>query len=582
MHDSIGWLESALILLTAALIVVPIVQRAKLSPVLGYLTAGVLIGPSGFNLIEESATQEQLAEFGVVFLLFTLGLELSIERLSALRSYIFGLGAAQVGLTGAAFCAFNLALGLPMDAALVIGFGLALSSTAVVVQVLSERQEMLTRLGRVTFSILLFQDLAVAPLLALVPVLGQAETEMFTTEAMQAVAQAVAALIGIVLVGRFMLRPALGAVAVSQNRELFIGVVLLIALGTGWATHSVGLSMALGAFLAGLMVAETEYRHQVEADIEPFRGILLGLFFITVGMLIDVPLLFDQIGVVMLGVCLVIGGKLGILFLLGRVSGLPQNLALRVGFNLCQSGEFAFALFTLAIAQGVLPPDIGSTLIVIVAITVALTPTLAYAGERLTKYLSSRRQTLSAGRMEEETTDLRDHVIIAGFGRIGRLVAKMMIARNVPYIAFEIDPGRVTEARAEGWNVFFGDVSRPDLFERANAGSAAGVVITVDQTHTAQRLTSLLHAAHPKLYIVARARDLGQANNLESAGADHIVLETLEAGLELSRSVLFNMGMPESDVIKSMRKLRKAEEWSREIVQDGSPAQPGESRHSPI
>ncbi len=579
MHHAVGWIESALVVIAAAVIIVPLVQKLKFSPVLGYLIAGILIGPHALNLIQESKTQEQLAEIGVVFLLFTLGLELSVERLRALRGYIFGLGAAQVGLTALIFYGFMRFLGLESDAAIVIGAGLALSSTAAVINLLTERREMITRMGRVTFSILLFQDLAVAPLLALVPLLGQGDMRLFTVEAALAVGTALAALVGIVVVGRFLLRPALRAVAVSQNRELFIGIVLMIALGTGWATQLVGLSMALGAFLAGLMVSETEYRHQVQADIEPFRGILLGLFFITVGMLIDLPLLIAQIELVLLGVVLLIGGKWVILFGLSRAIGLPETLSIRVAFNLCQSGEFAFALFALAIAQGVLAADVGSLLIVIVAVTIAATPSLAGIGEKVATRLSKARHA-SAASLEEEMGELSDHVIIAGFGRVGRLVAKMMADRNVPYVAFEIDPAQVAAARADGWQVYFGDVSRADLFERANIKQAAAIVITVDQAHTAHRLTSQLRHHHPKLHIVARAVDLKQAGELSSAGADHIVLEALEAGLELSRSLLCRLGMADSEVSKAVARIREEENWEQEISTEHNEAVEGSKQRA--
>ena len=388
MHASQD-LHNVLIILAAAVLVVPIFQRLRSSPVLGYLVAGMLIGPSGLGIVSDVSGVVTLANFGVVFLLFTIGLELSIERLKAIRSHVFGLGTLQVVLTAGLFWLAARWLGQPRETAVILAGGLALSSTAIVLQILVERGEMPTRHGRVSFAILLLQDLAVVPLLTLVPLLASHDTRLAGALGLAGV-KAVGTLIVILIVGRLILRPALRVVASAKSPELFTGVTLLVVLGVSYVTELAGLSMALGAFLAGLLIAETEYRHQVEGDIEPFRGILLALFFMTIGMSIDLVLIKENAIIVLMLVTALVAGKAIVMTALCRAFGFPIAVSTHVGLSLGQGGEFAFVLFSLAMTLGVMPLETGQMMLAVVALSMALTPFLMTAGRRLAVVLTPK------------------------------------------------------------------------------------------------------------------------------------------------------------------------------------------------
>jgi len=548
-------LEGVVIVLLTAVLVVPLFQRAKLSAVLGYLAAGAIIGPYGLGLVGGGPEVSALAEFGVVFLLFTIGLELSIERLRAMRHHIFGLGTAQVVATalaigGVAVFVFDL----PAESAVVIGAALALSSTAVVLQLLSEHGDMLARVGRVSFSILLLQDIAVAPVLALVPLLGMEGDDLATALGL-ALLRAALAVAAIALIGRLLLRPVFRIAARTHNREVFAALALLVALGTGWTTHHFGLSMALGAFLAGLMLAGTEYRHQVEADIEPFRGILLGFFFMTVGMLIDPALVLDRLDLVLGLVAALLAVKAALIFGLCRLFGIAAPTAIRVGLLLAEGGEFAFVILGLAMAEGVVAEPTGQLLIVVVILSMIATPFLAAAGRRLQRSLE-RRALVAAESLTAEAEGLRDHVVIAGFGRVGQTIALLLAEREIPYIALDLDPSRVAAARQRGSLVFYGNVAQPDVMRMAQVDRARAVVVTIDQPMAAERVVHGLRLHYPDLHIVARAHDRGHGRSLLGAGASHIVPETLEASLQLGHAVLRTAGAPDEDIDRLLARLR--------------------------
>ncbi len=533
MYDA-SFLEEVLVFLLAAVVVAPLFQRFKSSPVLGFLVAGVVIGPHGLELVAESETTRRLAELGVVFLLFTIGLELSIDRLKVMRRQVFGLGTSQVVITALVFAAAALAAGLDPGAAMVVGGGLALSSTAVALQLLSERGELASRFGRASVAILLLQDLAVVPMLTLVPALsgpGVSIAEAAGTAALKA-----AAVLGLILlVGWVVVRPLFRVVAESRSPELFAALTLLILLGCAWLTGLAGLSIGLGGFLAGVMLAETEYRHQVAADIHPFRGILLGLFFMTVGMTVDLGVIVDQIGLVALLTVAMLAAKTALTALLCRVSGLASGPSLNTGLMLAQGGEFAFLLFALAMAVGVLDQGIGTVLFAVVAVTMALSPVLAAAGARISRYIAARAVA------EGENTaggGLRDHVVVAGYGRVGRAVARMLAEQGVPYVAFDLNPARVARARAEGLPVFYGDASRTSVLRGAGVGRARSAVLTMDDPVAAEHAVGALRQAFPDIQIFSRARDEAHRRQLELAGATGIVSETLGLSQELGGAVL--------------------------------------------
>ena len=547
-------LNNALIILAAAIVFVSLFQYLKISPILGYLAAGVAIGPYGFVLIRDPNQERLLAEFGVVFLLFAIGLELPWSRLKAMRRFIFGLGFAQVALTSLVIGLIAHAFGSGPVEALVLGGALALSSTAAVLQYLVERNEVTARHGRVSIGVLLFQDLAVVPLLVLLPLLAGAGGGLVTVMGIAAL-KAAAVLAVIALIGRFVIRPVYRLVAGTRNPELFAAMSIFVALGTGWATEHAGMSMALGAFLAGLMLADSEYRHQIAADIQPFRGLFLGLFFMAIGMSIDLGRLAES-GFTVFGLALaLLVGKAVILIGLGLLFRLGLAMSIRAGLLLAQCGEFAFVIASLAAVQGVLSEDLAQTVLLVVAVTMMATPLLAVAGRSTSKAMGRR---LAPGADEaEEQGPLQGHVVIAGFGRVGRTVAELLTAQGVPYVALDQDPDRIAKYRALGLPVFYGDASLPQVMAAAGAGRARAVAITLDQPGPAQRVVHALHMAHPKVPLVARGRDLADLDRLEGAGATAVVPEALEGSLRLGATVLSLSGVSDQDIKAILDQFRQ-------------------------
>jgi monovalent cation:H+ antiporter-2, CPA2 family len=554
MHASQD-LHDVLIILAAAVLVVPIFQRLRSSPVLGYLVAGMLIGPSALSIVSDVSGVVILANFGVVFLLFTIGLELSIERLKAIRSHVFGLGTLQVVLTSCLFWLGARWLDQPKDTAVILAGGLALSSTAIVLQILVERRELPTRHGRVSFAILLLQDLAVVPLLTLVPLLAAHDTRLAGALGLAAL-KAVGALIVILVVGRLILRPALRVVASAKSPELFTGVTLLVVLGVSYVTESAGLSMALGAFLAGLLIAETEYRHQVEGDIEPFRGILLALFFMTIGMSIDLGLIIGNAATVIMLVVALVAVKAIVMTVLCRAFGFPMAVSTHVGLSLGQGGEFAFVLFSLAMALGVMPIETGQTMLAVVALSMALTPFLMSAGRRLAVVLTPKLVPAELRRTEQDARDFKGHVIIAGFGRVGQTIARLLEAQRLPYMAFDLEPSRIAEGRARGLPIYYGDASRIEVLKAAGIHRARAAVVTLDQPLAAERAVSSIRRLCPLLDIHARARDHEHQLHLQEAGATHVVPEMMEGSLQLGGTLLKSLGRSPEEVTNVLEEFR--------------------------
>ena len=528
-------LVDVLYLLAAAVVVVSLIQRLRVSPVIGYLAAGLLIGPSGIGAVSDPEGVVELAEFGVVFLLFTIGLELSLQRLWVMRRFVFGLGGAQVVVTGIAIGLVAWALGASVAAAIVIGGGLALSSTAVTLQILVERGETASRFGRVTISVLLLQDLAVVPLLVLVPLLG-VEGGSIAAPLGFAALKAIAALAVIVVLGRLVLRPLLRIAAAGRDTDLFAAVILLIALGTALATAMAGLSLPLGAFLAGLLIAETEFRHQVDADIRSFKGLLLGLFFMTVGMSLDLGLLVAEWPVIGAMFIALLVGKTVVIAVLARLFGLAWSTAGRVGLALAEGGEFAFVLFSAAVVAGVIGGMQNQMLLAVVVLTLATTPLLAALGARLDARLN--RHPEQADLAARETGDLVDHVVIAGFGRVGQTVAKLLTSAGIGWVAVDRDIDLVATARLGQLPVYYGDASGPAMLRSIGIDRARAAVVTLDHVAAAERAVEAIQRARPGLPVVARARDIRHAERLQRMGASEVVMETLEASLQLASKTL--------------------------------------------
>ena len=547
------YLSDILILLAAAIIAVPLFQRLGLGSVLGYLAAGVVVGPWGFGFIGQIEEIKGIAEFGVIFLLFIIGIELKPERLWSMRRMVFGLGTAQVLVTGFVITGLAVLFGLSLKAAVICGFGLALSSTAFGLQILSERGEMGTSHGQTTLSVLLLQDLAVVPLLALVSLLAAGATLLPGIEV--ALLEVVLVIAAVILVGRFLLSPALRLVATSRAAEVFTAAALFTVLGTAWLMEEVGLSLALGAFLAGLMMADSHYRHQVIADIQPFRGILLGLFFMGVGMSLDFSLIGGhaiEIAGMVLGLLLI---KSAILWVLCRLMGTGTPDAIRVSLLLSQSGEFGFVILGLAAISGVLETGLFQFLTLVIALTMVTTPLMANLGESL-----SKRFTRRGDGHDVSTTHIQgrqSHVIIAGFGRVGRRIARILQAGNVPYLAIESNADRVLEGRRDGFSVFYGDASQVNVLRAADAERAGTLVCTLDRGGPALRLVHILRQHYPGLAIHARGRDRQHCEQLLKAGATIAISETLEASLQIGRAVLTSMGVFEEDTTTLIESFRK-------------------------
>lgn len=576
MHGT-GQLEEVLVFLVAAVCIVPLFRWFKSSAVLGYLAAGLLVGPHALGFIQDPESVLLLAEFGVVFLLFTIGLELSIERLRLLRYYVFGLGGTQVFLTALLIGGGLYLAGLSVEAALVVGSGLALSSTAFVIQMLVERGEMVARYGRVSFSILLFQDLAIVPLLALVPLLGQPESSLAGALGLAAL-KAVAVVAAAVFIGRRVLRPFYRLIAAAHLQELFVAVTLLVVLGAGWLMAQAGISMALGAFLAGLLLSETEYRHQVEADIRPFKGLLLGLFFMAVGMSIDLPLVAREWLWLLVGVAGLLTLKGVLITLLCLLFRLPADVALRVGPLLAQGGEFGFVLVGGAMIQGLLEPAIGQIVLALVALSMVATPAMDWLGARLAP-LAAPTPGPNLGALKEEAEDVAGHIIIAGFGRVGQTVARVVAACGLPYVALDMDHARVARGRAAGLPLYYGDASRVEVLEAAGVDRAKAAVITIDRARESSQAVAALHQRMPEMPIFVRSHDMTHAQQLEKDGASAVVPETVEASLQLGGILLSAVGVGTDDINRVMGEFRD-ENYARlgDLVESGGERGTGASK----
>jgi glutathione-regulated potassium-efflux system ancillary protein KefC/glutathione-regulated potassium-efflux system protein KefB len=533
--------ESA-IFLAAAVVAVPLFRRFKLGAVLGYLAAGVIIGPWGLRLVAEVDNILHFAELGVVLLLFIIGLELQPSRLWVLRKSVFGLGGAQVLATGVVLGAAGLALGLPWPSALVMGLALAMSSTAFVLQVLAERNQLTTRHGRSTFAILLFQDLSVIPLLALVPLLGAAGAHRgdLWGDPWLSAALALAVIAAVVAGGRLLLRPVLHLIAQSRIQEIFTAAALLVVIGVSLLMSGVGLSMSLGAFLAGVLLADSEYRHELEANIQPFKGLLLGLFFISVGMSVDLGLIASRPALIVGAVLGLMGLKAAVLWALARAAGHGEEAARNLAIALCQGGEFAFVLFNLAAGHAVMERALVDLLVVVVSLSMAATPLALAGNDLLSRRFARARPQRPFDTFEQEAP----RVIIAGFGRVGQIVGRILKLKRIAFTALDINPEQVQTVRRFGNKVHYGDASRLDLLTAAGAGRAKLFVLAIDDVEASIRTARTVRRHFPDLAVYARARNRFHAHRLMDLGVELIERETFLGSLDLARQVLEAVGMP--------------------------------------
>jgi CPA2 family monovalent cation:H+ antiporter-2 len=551
----VPYLDDIIFFLATAVLVAPLCSRFKVSPILGYLVAGVLIGPSVFSVVSVDDTTHWLAELGIVFLLFMIGLELSIERLRVMRRYAFGLGLAQVVISTLAIAGVFVLFGSDIDAAIVIGWALALSSTAFVLQILSERNEVATLTGRASVAVLLLQDLAVVPVLVLIPLLAAGDKDILASLGLAAV-HALIALAAIFIVGRFVLRRLFRLVAATGIPEVFVAATLLAILVTGVVTDLAGLSYALGAFLAGLLMSGTEFRHQIAADIMPFRGLLLGLFFITVGMHLDLNYVSGNFALILPVAVALMTIKALIILILGRIFGMPLEIAIRTGLYLAQGGEFAFVILGLATAHGIIPTGVDNLLVGAVILSMAATPLLVGLSHRGTKFVLEHSDD-GVDALREESAELNDHVIIGGYGRVGQTVAAALKQRNIPFVAVDMDGNNVAQGHRRGDPVFFGDLTRHSVLEAAGAKRARSLVIALDGQSAAERVMQAVREDFAHLHVLARTRDRAQARRLEDAGARAAVPDTLEASLHLAAHLLRDLGDESADIERLMTALRR-------------------------
>ncbi len=531
-------LELTAIFLAAAVVAVPLFKRLGLGSVIGYLAAGVIIGPSGIALVHEVEATLHFAEFGVVLLLFIIGLELQPSRLWRMRGSVFGLGGAQVAVTAAIIAATGLTVGLTLAAAGVIGVALAMSSTAFATQILGERRELNSAHGRSAFAILLFQDLAAIPILALVPLLGNDDGE---GHSLTGVAIAAGVIVALVAVGRFLLRPAFRFIAAAHSHELSVASALLVVIGTAIVMQSVGLSMALGAFIAGVLLADSEYRHELEANLEPFKGLLLGLFFMAVGMSANLHVLFEQpLLVIGLSLGLVVL-KFAVLFALGRATTCSSVQAVSLGASISQGGEFAFVIFGVALQAGVLDAQTSELLIVVVTLSMVTTPLAFIARDRW----NARRKEPAR---EFDAIDAEgSRVIIAGFGRFGQIVGRVLRLKKIPFTALDASAEHVDFLRKFGNRIYYGDASRLDLLRAAKADEAKVLVLAIDDFEASMRTLRVVQENFPELEIIARARNRQHAYALYGAGVEVVIRETFAGSVEAATKTLEALGDASDD-----------------------------------
>jgi CPA2 family monovalent cation:H+ antiporter-2 len=557
-------LQLTLILLASGVAGVVIFRYFGLPPILGYLAIGVLIGPHALGLANDSDTVKYLAEFGVVFLMFSIGLEFNLHKLRAMRTIVFGLGGSQVILTMLlavpASLLMNWIYPISWQAAIALGGALAMSSTAIVTKLIADRSEIETEHGRNIIGILLFQDLAVVFLLILIPSLGKNPGDLFLALTAASIKIAVA-LVLIFVIGQTLMSRWFSLVAKLRSQELFMLNLLLIVLGMAGLTEHFGLSLALGAFLAGMLIAETPYRHQVEEDVKPFRDVLLGLFFITVGMLLDFEVIHQQWMLVLL---LLIGPlvfKFGLIALLSRAFGSSPGISIRTGLCLAQAGEFGFVLLNQIDGLDLIDPALSQAVLAAMLLSMFGAPFLIHHSDQIAMRFSTNEwllQSLALTRVAAKSVRTENHVIICGFGRSGQSLARMLDQEKIPYIALDMDPDRVKEAAAAGDNVAYGDASRENYLVAAGLSRAKAVVITYADTPATLKVLHQVELLRPGMTVLVRTKDDADLGKLQAAGATEVVPELIEGSLMMASHVLLIMGVPMRKVVRRITGAREA------------------------
>jgi CPA2 family monovalent cation:H+ antiporter-2 len=556
MHDA---LPVALILLASAVAVVALFRQLSMPAILGYLLVGAVVGPNALGLVADTEAQRFLGELGVVFLMFSVGLEFSLPQLTAMRRNVLGFGGSQVAVVMALGVAACVALGLTWRQGLIVGGILAMSSTAIISKTLAERMQLSSEYGRQVMGVLLFQDLAVIPLLVLIPALalpGDAIAGTITV----ALVKAGVVLAIVLYVGQRVMRPLFDLVARQKSSELFVIFVLLVTLLLAWITEQAGLSLALGAFLAGMLISETEYRYQVEDYIKPFRDLLLGLFFVTIGMLLDSRELMAHLAAVLSLFALLLAGKFFVIFVLARMFGITKPAALRASLTLAPAGEFGFVLLALSQRDGALPEAAAQVILGATLLSMLAAPLILARSERIVLYFVESEWTERAVALHQlavKAMSTRGHVIVCGYGRSGQALAHFLEREKLPLIALDSDPERVREAAAAGESVVFGDASRREVLVAAALARASAVVISFADTPKALAILSHVHELRPELPVIVRTFDDTDVARLKAAGAAEVVAEVVEGSLMLATQTMMQLGLPLNRVLRRLRDVRQ-------------------------
>jgi len=552
-------LTQVLILLASSVLFVTLARRVGVPTPLAYLVVGVVLGPHALGVVSDSGTTRQLADLGVAFLLFTLGLEFSLPRMLAMRREVFGLGAAQVATTAAVFALIGWAMGLPWLIAVVVGGAVSMSSTAILLAQLTERSELNRTHGRLAFSMLLFQDLAFVPFLALASALAAGGGRFELGGSLLAVVGGMISIVAVLATGRWLLRPLFHEIAHSRLRELFTLAVLLVVLASAWATTVAGLSLALGAFLSGMMLAETEYRHQIEAVIRPFRDILLGVFFISVGMLLDMRVLAEELWVALATLAALIVLKATVAALVTRPFTTTRFKALRTGIVISIGGEFGVALCTIGLQADLIPGRIGEPLLVAIVLSMVLSPFILNNNKAVARFLLREKgPPVSSAREDVATIEIarREHVILCGFGRVGQNVARVLESQGFEYIALDLDPARIRAARQAGDPVVFGDSADESMLVKVGLETASAVVVSFSDPATSVGIVHGIRRLRPDVPVLVRTADDVRLKELQDAGATDVVPETFEASLMLVSHVLMLLHVPVTKVVRTVNEIR--------------------------
>ncbi|OGV77134.1 MAG: potassium transporter [Methylotenera sp. RIFCSPLOWO2_02_FULL_45_14] len=548
-----------LILLISSVLAVALFRAFRLPAMLAYFLVGLALGPHTFGLLPNTEANRELAEFGIVFLMFSIGLEFSLPQLYAMRKKVLGLGGAQVIITLALTMGVAKLAGLNWPAAFVVGTALAMSSTAIVSKILAERIDLNSRHGRLSIGVLLFQDIAVVPILVLIPALGVADANLLDVFGL-AMLKAAAMLLFLFTIGKWLINPWFNLVASQRSRELFVMNVLMVTLLLAFATKMAGLSYALGAFIAGMLISETKYRYQVESDISPFRDILLGLFFISVGMLLDIQQIVNNIGLVLLILVAFIFFKAAIVAIVVRFVKYEAGVAIRTGVILAQAGEFSFVILALGVEQKLISGQALQLVLAASLLSMVLAPILIQYNGRIARRLVSSYNR-NSGQIVQDIDDvgkhLHNHVIICGYGRSGQYLGRFLREENIPYVALDIDPSRVLEAAAAGENVMFGDAARRVVLEAAGGARAKALVISYADNRAAMKILHIVQESYPQLPVIVRTVDDSNMETLRAAGAAEVVPEILEGSLMLASHALMLLGVPLNRVVKRIRLFRE-------------------------